>query len=146
MSRVSCIDFYSGWQVCIPTGDSATQKPHQLGEAGPSHESDSLSATLAALTSEPETNALRSAVTLTRSKSTETPKSPSGVFMGDGLSPMPAKLVAKIRRGIFVEIGELIPEFNVGSWEEDGTFRADMSERLSPILRSVWDLGTRFCR
>ena len=58
----------------IPTGDSATPKPHQLGEAGPSHKSGSLSDMLAALISEPETNAFRSAETLTGLKSAETPK------------------------------------------------------------------------
>ena len=96
----------------IPTGDSATPKPHQLGEASPSHKSGSLSATLAVLVSDPETDALRSAETLMGSKSAGTPKPPSGVCMGDGLSPVPAKLVAKIRRGEFVEMGELLPEFN----------------------------------
>ena len=123
----------------IPTGDSATPKPHQLGEASPSHKSGSLSATLAALVSDPETDALRSAETLMGSKSAGTPKPPSGVCMGDGLSPVPAKLVAKIRRGEFVEMGELLPEFNVGSREEHGTSRADVRPRRS---RSVTDILT----
>ena len=58
--------------------------------------------------------ALRLAETLTGLQSAKTPKPPSGVFMGDGLSPVPAKLVAKIWRGEFVEMDELLPEFNVG--------------------------------
>ena len=121
----------------IPTGVSAPPTPHHLGEAGSSHKSGSLSATLAALASEPDTEALGSAESRTGSKSTGTPKLPSGVFMGDGLSPVPAKLVAKIQRGEFVDMGELLPEFNVGSREEDGASRTDVRPRRS---RSVTDI------
>ena len=36
---------------------------------------------------------------------------PSGIFVGDGLPPVPSKLAEKIRRGEFVEMHELLPEF-----------------------------------
>ena len=57
--------------------------------------------------------------------------------MGDGLSSVPAKLVVKIRRGEFVEMGELLPEFNVGSREEDGTSRADARPRRSRSVTNI---------
>ena len=34
-----------------------------------------------------------------------------GVYVGDGIPPVPEKLAAKIRRGEFIELGELLPEF-----------------------------------
>lgn len=34
-----------------------------------------------------------------------------GVYMGDGIPAVPVKLAAKIRRGEFVDMGELLPEF-----------------------------------
>ena len=34
-----------------------------------------------------------------------------GVYLGEGLPPVPDKLAAKIRRGEFIEMGELLPEF-----------------------------------
>ena len=34
-----------------------------------------------------------------------------GVYLGEGIPPVPDKLAAKIRRGEFVEMGELLPEF-----------------------------------
>ena len=33
-----------------------------------------------------------------------------GVYVGDGIPPVPQKLAAKIRRGKFIEMGELLPE------------------------------------
>ena len=35
----------------------------------------------------------------------------TGTHIGDGLPPIPAKLAAKIRRGEFVDMYELLPEF-----------------------------------
>ena len=35
----------------------------------------------------------------------------SGVYLGEGLPPVPVKLAVKIRKGEFVEMGELLPEF-----------------------------------
>lgn len=34
-----------------------------------------------------------------------------GVYMGDGITPVPVKSAAKIRRGEFVDMGELLLEF-----------------------------------
>lgn len=50
------------------------------------------------------------------------PKIPTeGVYIGDGIPPVPEKLATKIRRGEYVEMGELLPEF----WSPKG----DDSER-----------------
>ena len=38
--------------------------------------------------------------------------------MGEGISPVPAKLVERIRRGEHVEIGELLPEIWLGQKDE----------------------------
>lgn len=35
----------------------------------------------------------------------------TGAYLGEGLPPVPDKLAAKIRKGEFVEMGELLPEF-----------------------------------
>ena len=42
-----------------------------------------------------------------------------GVYIGDGLPPAPTKLAAKIRKGEFVEMGELLPEFWSSHREKD---------------------------
>ena len=34
-----------------------------------------------------------------------------GVYLGDGIPPVPEKIAAKIRKGEFIEMGELLPEF-----------------------------------
>ena len=34
-----------------------------------------------------------------------------GEYVGDGLHPVPTKVAAKIQRGEFVKMGELLPEF-----------------------------------
>ena len=116
----------------IPSGESATPKSPQLvGEAGTSH--GALSATLAELLTEPETTAPKSAKipVEARSKSPLAPHSLSGVFIGDGLSPVPAKLVTKILRRDFVEMGELLPEFHALSRDEDGASRSDTKSHRS---------------
>ena len=101
--------------------DPAYSKPPQPdGETGPSRgpgetTNAALSATLATLLKEPERSTPKPAETPV------TPTVPGGMFMGDGLSPVPAKLVAKIQQGDFVEMGELLPEFNSLSQNDDGT-------------------------
>ena len=42
-----------------------------------------------------------------------------GVYMGEGIPPVPAKLAAKIRQGEFVDMGELLPKFWSTPREED---------------------------
>ena len=47
-------------------------------------------------------------------------KLPKGVYVGEGIPPVPAKLAAKIRNGEYVDMGELLPEFWSGSKDEEG--------------------------
>ena len=54
-----------------------------------------------------------------------------GVYMGDGIPPVPAKLAARIRKGEFVEMGELLPEFWAGPKDEDSDFRRELKTRRS---------------
>ena len=61
-----------------------------------------------------------------------------GVYIGDGIPPIPDKLATKIRRGEFVEMGELLPEF----WSlkaEDGEPNRDSKPRRT---RKVTDIFT----
>ena len=44
----------------------------------------------------------------------------TGAYVGDGMPPVPEKLVNKIRRWEFMEMGELLPEFWVGPKEVEG--------------------------
>ena len=60
-----------------------------------------------------------------------------GVYIGDGIPPVPDKLATKIRRGEFVEMGDLLPEF----WSlkaEDGEPNRDKPRRT----RKVTDIFT----
>ena len=59
--------------------------------------------------------------------------------MGDGIPPVPPKLAAKIRRGEFVEMGELLPEFWSGPREDDSDTRREARARRS---RKVTDIYT----
>ena len=61
-----------------------------------------------------------------------------GVYIGDGIPPVPDKLATKIRKGEFVEMGELLPEF----WSlkgEDGEPSRDNKPRK---IRKVMDIFT----
>ena len=62
-----------------------------------------------------------------------------GVYMGEGIPPVPTKLAAKIRRGEFVEMGELLPEFWTTLREEDTEGRREGKTRRS---RKVTDIHT----
>ena len=62
-----------------------------------------------------------------------------GVYIGDGLPPVPAKLAAKIRKGEFVEMGELLPEFWSSHREEDTEGKHEAKVRRS---RKVTDIST----
>ena len=62
-----------------------------------------------------------------------------GVYMGDGIPPVPAKLAARIRKGEFVEMGELLPEFWAGPKDEESDFRRELKTRRS---RKVVDIHT----
>ena len=62
-----------------------------------------------------------------------------GVYMGDGIPPVPAKLAAKIRRGEFVDMGELLPEFWSTPRDEDTDGKHDAKARRS---RKVTDIHT----
>ena len=62
-----------------------------------------------------------------------------GVYVGEGLPPMPAKLAATIRRGDFVDMGELLSEFWTPSREDDPQAKA---ETKSQRARAVQDIYT----
>ena len=62
-----------------------------------------------------------------------------GVYVGDGLPPVPAKLAAKIRKGEFVEMRELLPEFWSSHREEDMEGKQEIKIRRS---RKVTDIFT----
>ena len=75
-----------------------------------------------------------------------------GVYVGDGLPPFPAKLAAKIRRGEFVEMGELLPEF----WsapppppppprDEDSDSKRDNKVRHSRKVTDIFTWLQCFC-
>lgn len=64
-------------------------------------------------------------------------QSPSeGVYLGDGIPPVPEKLAAKIRRGEFVEMGELLPEF----WSPRGDEGESGRESKGRRSRKVTDI------
>ena len=56
--------------------------------------------------------------------------------MGEGISPVPAKLTERIRRGEYVEMGELLPEFWSG--QKDEVLREAKPRRT----RKVADIST----
>ena len=64
-------------------------------------------------------------------------RSTEGVYVGDGIPPVPEKIAAKIRKGEFVEMGELLPEF--WSPREDGDSGRETKARRS---RKVTDTFT----
>ncbi len=62
-----------------------------------------------------------------------------GVYLGEGIPLAPAKLAARIRRGEFVEMGELLPEFWSGATDEDAGPSREPRGRRS---RKVTDIFT----
>lgn len=60
-----------------------------------------------------------------------------GVYVGDGIPPVPEKVATKIKKGEFVEMGELLPEF--WSPREDGDSGREAKARRS---RKVTDIFT----
>ena len=66
-------------------------------------------------------------------------QSPSkGVTLGDGIPPVPEKLAAKIRKGEFIEMGELLPEF----WSPRGDKGESGRETKGRQSRKVTDTFT----
>ena len=63
---------------------------------------------------------------------------PQGVYVGEGLPPVPAKVAAKICRGDFVDMAELLPEFWALPRDED----EGKSEARSRWARSIQDIFT----
>ena len=61
-----------------------------------------------------------------------------GVYVGEGLPPVPAKLAAKIRRGAYVDMGELLPEFWASTRDDDQPKQEAKARRA----RSVQDIFT----
>lgn len=62
---------------------------------------------------------------------------PSGVYVGEGMAPVPKKLAEKIHRWEYVEMGELLPEFWAGP-KEEGESKSTQSRRP----RKVTDITT----
>lgn len=62
-----------------------------------------------------------------------------GEYIGDGLPPVPAKVAAKIRKGEFIEMGELLPEFMASQREDDLEGKQELKVRRS---RKVTDILT----
>ncbi len=52
-----------------------------------------------------------------------------GVYVGDGLAPVPAKLAARIRRGEYINMGELLPEFWSNQAQRRGEGLGSRTER-----------------
>ena len=46
---------------------------------------------------------------------------PRATFLGDGLPPIPAKLMERLRRGEFINMSDLLPEFWPDQKAEEGT-------------------------
>ena len=65
--------------------------------------------------------------------------SSEGVYVGDGVPPVPEKLASKIRRGEFVEMGELLPEFWSHTKGEEGEPSRETKSRKT---RKVTDIFT----
>ncbi len=61
-----------------------------------------------------------------------------GVYVGEGLPPVPTKLADKIRRWEFVEMGELLPEF----WSGPKEGESDGKERRVRHNQKVTDIFT----
>ncbi len=62
-------------------------------------------------------------------------QSVEGVYMGEGVPPVPVKLAARIRRGEYIEMGELLPEFWQEVKEETGKeARPRRTRKVSDIL------------
>ena len=61
----------------------------------------------------------------------------AGAYVGDGMPPVPAKLVLKIRRWEFMEMGVLLPEFRVGHKEVEVE---SVKERRGRQARKVMDI------
>ena len=61
-----------------------------------------------------------------------------GIYIGDGLPPVPPKLAAKIQKGEFVDMGELLPEFWATAKDDEGA-KPDLKSRRG---RKVTDIFT----
>ena len=61
-----------------------------------------------------------------------------GVYVGEGLPPMPAKLAVTICRGDFVNMGELLPEFWTPSREDDPQAKAEAKSRPARAVQNIY--------
>ena len=62
----------------------------------------------------------------------------AGAYVSDGMPPVQVKLVARIKRWEYIEMGELLPEFWVSTKGGEG----EGSERKARQSRKVTDLNT----
>ena len=66
-----------------------------------------------------------------------------GAYVGEGMPPVPAKLAARIWRWEYVEMGELLPEFWIGSKAEEGELkiRTRQGRKVSDIFTWLQSYG-----
>ena len=67
-----------------------------------------------------------------------TPDPQGGVYVGEGLPPVPQKIADRICRGEFVDMAEMLPEF----WPVTGTEEGDHKKSAPQKLRQVTDFQT----
>ena len=60
-----------------------------------------------------------------------------GIYLGEGVPPVPEKLAAKIRKREFVEMGELLPEFWSPRTDESDSGR-DAKQRRSRKVTNIF--------
>ena len=60
------------------------------------------------------------------------------IYVGDSLPPVPAKLATKIRKGEFIDMGELLPEF----WSNHKDEEADKAQQRQRRSCKVTDIFT----
>ncbi len=65
----------------------------------------------------------------------------NGVYVGEGLPPVPAKLAEKIRKWEYVEMAELLPEF----WNSPKEESSETRRRSPRWARQVTDIHTYGC-
>ena len=57
-----------------------------------------------------------------------------GVYVGEGLPPVPSKLAKKIRAGEFIDMGELFPEVLLSKEEDEPDAKRRCGKRVTNIF------------
>ena len=61
-----------------------------------------------------------------------------GVYVGEGLPPVPMKIAVKIRRGEFIDMGELLPKFWAPPWENDPQTKSEAKTRQARLVQDIF--------